>query len=447
MVNYSLTVGNDELKINGKSVGEKPNYLPFTNNSNSSTINFETISQDQKHINFLDCIKDGTNEFTLLNLDLFRDTPLASLPSNFKDSLASYESNILRDRLPFLESHSWSNLKQSKIKGKRSQVQRTNYDNPFEMENVVWDCGLSPGCYTIKSGGKNDLPNLRATFGSFIDPLSKTTSADFGDAINFPDPKGTSDFNSKAMEYFGFGNSDITGMKANKIQAGSWKFNINLKIGEGCKGRGCRITDKNADKKYFKGNSIKSTILKSNLGAEEKVKYIVMKEFGDKMQVICFLMMYFQERLSLMNTCDMVVYTLCLFLNIPCVCSGNHNIIDELFKKSDYKKYRVIRFDPKGEDAVETYKTLYEKNRNSVMANNLAKIKFIKIIINKILDGQRTGKPFLIDFGGEKYSPPKMIFSIILIEFENIQIYNYPIFFSFFRFAENGISDFLQLLK
>ena len=37
----------------------------------------------------------------------------------------------------------------------------------------------------------------------------KTTSADFGDAINFPEPKDTSNFTSQAMEYFGFGDSDI----------------------------------------------------------------------------------------------------------------------------------------------------------------------------------------------------------------------------------------------
>ena len=422
MVNYSLTVEDDELKFNGDIVRDKtqgPNYLPF---NASNTISLGGITDDQKHINFLDCIKDGTNEFTLLNLDLFSNNYQSPLTSGFKDSLASYERNILQERLPFLESHSWSNLKQSKIKGKRSKVARTNYDNPFLMENVVWDCGLSPGCYTINTGNKNGLPKLRATFGSFIDPLCKTTSEDFGDAINFPGTDVTSNFNAQAMEYFGFGNSNITGMKADKIKAGSWKFNINLKIGEGCKSSGCKITDKKADKKYFKGNSIKSTILKSNLGAEEKVKYIVMKEFGDKMQVICFLMMYLNENYSLMNTCDMVVNTLCLFLNIPCVCTGNHHIIDHLFSSSDYKKYRVIRYNPSEKDPVETYKTLYEKTRDSVMANNQAKIKFIKIIINKILEGMGTGNLFTIDFGGEKYSPQKMIFSIILIEFENIQM-------------------------
>ena len=422
MINYSLTVDNGELNFNNVSVSNKtqgPNYLPF---NDSTTISLDGITEDQKHINFLDCIKDGTNEFTLLNLDLFSKNNVSPLTNSFKESLASYERNILKERLPFLESHSWSNLKQSKIKGKRSKVARTNYDNPFVMVNVVWDCGLSPGCYTINNANKNGLPDLRATFGSFIDPLCKTTSEDFGDAINFPGTDVTSNFNSQAMEYFGFGNSDITGMKANKKQAGSWTFKINLKIGEGCKGKGCKITDKNADKKYFKGNSIKSTILKSNLGAEEKVKYIVMKEFGDKMQVICFLMMYLNQNYSLMNTCDMVVNTLCLFLNIPCVCTGNHHIIDDLFNSSDYKKYRVIRYNPSEKDPVETYKTLYEKTRDSVMANNLAKIKFIKIIINKILEGMITGNLFTIDFGGEEYSPQKIIFSIILIEFENIQM-------------------------
>ena len=315
MVNYLLTVqGNNLLFKKGSSQGDtvEPDYLPY--DPLITDVSYPNIKLDQEYINFLDCIKDGTSETTLLQLDLFLSK---GLNFGFGASLETYESNILRHRKPFLEPHSWSNLKQNKIKGKRSSVQKTTYDEPFEMVNVVWDCGLSPACYTQNSTSKNKLPSLRATFGSFIDPLCKINSSDFGQAISYPplnkSPGAvTVEINNSAMNYFGFGNSSIKNIIPKS--SGKWGFDIDIKIGEGCTGKGCKITEK--DSKYLKGNNIKSVILKSKTSAKEKVKYIIMKEFGDKMQVLCFLMMFIEETKSLMNTCDMVVYALCLFLKI-----------------------------------------------------------------------------------------------------------------------------------
>ena len=415
MVNYLLTVEAGKLVFKkGTSTSEpiEPDYLPF--DPRITPVTPTEIKNDQKYINFLDCIKDGTNENTLLLLDLFLNN---GLQYGFAQSLASYESNILKNRKAFLEPHSWSNLKQNKIKGKRSSVQKTTYDEPFEMVNVVWDCGLSPACYTQNSTSKNKLPSLRATFGSFIDPLCKINSSDFGQAISYPplnkSPGAvTVEINNSAMNYFGFGNSSIKNIIPKS--SGKWGFDIDIKIGEGCTGKGCKITEK--DSKYLKGNNIKSVILKSKTSAKEKVKYVVLKEFGDKMQVLCFIMMFIEEIKSLMNTCDMVVFALCLFLKLPCVFAGNHKEIDTMFGASDYKKYRIIKYSAKKESELETYKNLYDTTKNSVLANNNNKIDFIKVIIAKI---KATGQ-FHVNDGNLSYNPPAIIFVTILFEFENI---------------------------
>ena len=419
MVNYLLTVEAGKLVFKkGSSTSEPitPDYLPF--DPIITTVTPTEIEKDQEYINFLDCIKDGTNENTLLLLDLFLKN---GLQYGFGPSLASYESNILKNRKAFLEPHSWSNLKQNKIKGKRSTVQRVSYDESFEMENVVWDCGLSPACYTQNSASnkKEKLPTLRATFGSFIDPLCKINSSDFGQAISYPPLDKnkspgpvTVEINNLAMKYFGFGNSSIQNVKPQ--DKGEWDFNINIKIGNGCNGKGCKITQK--DKKYLKGNNIKSVILKSKTSTSEKVKYVILKEFGDKMQVLCFIMMFIEEIKSLMNTCDMVVFALCLFLKLPCVFAGNHKEIDTMFGASEYKKYRIIKYSAKKESELETYENLYDITKNSVLANNNNKIDFIKVIIAKI---QAAGQ-FYVNDGNKSYNPPAIIFVTILFEFENI---------------------------
>ena len=423
MVNYLLTVEDSKLVFKKGSAKEdiiEPDYLPY--DPTITNITLPQIKLDQEYINFLDCIKDGTNENTLLQLDLFLKQ---GLQYGFAQSLATYESNILRHRKPFLEPHSWSNLKQDKIKGKRSNVQKTTYDESFEMENVVWDCGLSPACFTRNSTTKNKLPLLRATFGSFIDPLCKINSSDFGPAISYPpldkakSPGAVSvEMNKLAMSYFGFGASSINNVVPKS--GGQWDFNIDIKIGKGCTGKGCKITQK--DSKYLKGNNIKSVILKSKTTPSEKVKYIILKEFGDKIQVLCFLMMFIELMKSLMNTCDMVVYALCLFLKIPCVFSGNHHQIDALYGSSDYKKYRIIKYSAKKESELETYQNLYDKTKNSVLENNENKIAFIKIIIDKLNKNKTSRSKYLINDGNKKYDPPSIIFVYILFEFENINL-------------------------
>ena len=110
MVNYSLTVENGELKfnnINVRNTTHGPNYIPF---NDSNTISLDNIIKDQEHINFLDCIKDGTNEITIVNLDLFTYNDQSPLTSGFKESLDSYES-YTKPSKPFLEPHSWSNFR------------------------------------------------------------------------------------------------------------------------------------------------------------------------------------------------------------------------------------------------------------------------------------------------------------------------------------------------
>jgi len=421
MVEYLLTVEDNKLVFKkGSDEGDiiEPDYLPY--DPTITNITLPKIKSDQEYINFLDCIKDGTNENTLLQLDLFLKQ---GLQYGFAQSLANYESNILRHRKPFLEPHSWSNLKQDKIKGKRSNVQKTTYDESFEMENVVWDCGLSPACFTQNSTTKNKLPLLRATFGSFIDPLCKINSSDFGPALSYPplnkakSPGAVSvKMNNLALSYFGFGGSSINNVVPKS--GGQWDFNIDIKIGKGCTGKGCKITQK--DSKYLKGNNIKSVILKSKTTASEKVKYIILKEFGDKIQVLCFLMMFIELTKSLMNTCDMVVYALCLFLKIPCVFSGNHHQIDDLYGSSDYKKYRIIKYSAKKESELETYQNLYDKTKNSVLENNENKIDFIKIIKDKLEKNSTDQSKYSINDGNKDYNPPPIIFGIILIEFQNI---------------------------
>ena len=103
----------------------------------------------------------------------------------------------------------------------------------------------------------------------------------------------------------------------------------------------------------------------------EKIKYIVGKEWGDKLQVIIYFMMILDDESVVMATGDMVVFTLCLVLKIPCFYTAvKQNTIDSLFPQPDPKNItRIIYYAGAGGERSRYIKSA-EKTIRDIQENN-----------------------------------------------------------------------------
>lgn len=244
---YTLDInagGDIIIKYNGRVVHTTP-LKDLLSPENGPYNDADTLELDQKNVNYMDAIKDGTEVHQLKGLRIYdtrRGYPI------YPRDLHAYEDGLLKQKIGNLSRTSW--LK-TKINSKMNLIQ-SHY--------VFWESGL--GYESFIELLQNAENPERVTFGSYIDPLSKPGKI-------WP-PNGSSiNITNMFMKQFGFGMSSITAktildtIKTSVDSKGrSFDYNMQIACGFGCDGKiACDLihngSSKDPNEDYFGGNEKK----------------------------------------------------------------------------------------------------------------------------------------------------------------------------------------------
>lgn len=325
-------------------------------------INKQKVIKTQQQINYLDCIKDGTNVATLQQLEIFPDANEgpSGYPS-YPNSLHKVEKDIIDAHSEQIETAYWHKTKPN---DSDSELNKSKI-----YDEVLWESGLGPKWF-VKTG-VGGVPTSIKTFGSFIDPLEKN-KAD----ITWPSMGNTVKIDEKAMKAMGFPNCKL---EATTGTGDRFKFEMKIGTGKDCK-KSCIITQATADyKKYFAGNKTKNAALKNaSSTTSEKVKMIMVKEWGDKMQCLIYLLKHRSTPAEVgtvvMTSCDKVVYILCLLLKVPFIYSGHEGTPNA----PKYKHHAISHFQLISDrDRVEYLKKKCEIVKKDITNNNNDFVTFL----------------------------------------------------------------------
>ena len=389
--NIILTLGNNVRK----NILINTLYL---NNGNRATDKSSLII-DQQKVNYLDSIKDGTNVQAMQNLNIYPLAEQGFYPT-FPSDLKGYEQNILIARSSYLEHTAWLKVKKGSV-----------LDQGKNYSNCLWESGLG---YNVFLKDPNNVTTIK-TFGSYIDPLEKQSAKEVWPPIN-----STVTLTKEFMQIMGFGeNSYVT---AKTKTNSTFIYNMNIGCGSNClTADACTLTwngngiDPNLA--YFAGNNLKKQLLKSSAGAQEKIKTIVVKEWGDKIQVLIYLLLYYlyKNRYTtvIMTTCDMVVFMLCLNLSIPCIYTGVYRPPGSNLDPNK-KYYSVLEFKPSDTPFADARTRLYAK-LDSIIAENQSFITALTKLATP--EGANTR----ISVGNNMLTFSQNFYSLILQDLNDIQ--------------------------
>ena len=140
---------------------------------------------------------------------------------------------------------------------------------------------------------------------------------------------------------------------------------------------------------------------------ENQLKYIVIKGWGDKMQVIWILIMMLDDptRDICIITNDGVVLTLCITLNVPCIYTGASkntfpaSIQNREPSKKTTSSNRIVHYNPKS-DPVDVFLNKRLQELNFVITHNQAMIEMYRTLANKLPLTLQTGS-IEYDTGGQ----------------------------------------------
>lgn len=392
---------NIEITNNQAIIAQIPVSSLYLNNGNSVN-NINEFENDQQKVNYLDSVKDGANVFTMQGLNIYPKAEFGGYPT-FPVDLKNFEKNLLQARNSYLEHTTWLKVKKGSVldKGK-------NYSK------CLWESGLG---YSVFLSNPDNVKTVK-TFGSYIDPLEKQNADEV-----WP-PRGSSiSLTKNFMKIMGFGEHSF--LNAKTTSSTTFEYIMNIGCGNECGAspNQCSIThigdNNNAStpsEVYFSGNNQKKQFLKSNASTKQKVKFIVVKEWGDKTQVLIYLIYYYflkGRETVIMTTCDMVVFMLCLNLSIPCIYTGAYSP-PGLKLEAGKKHYSILEFKPSNTPFTDAYNRLNEKI-SSVIAENES---FITAIRNLTTD---TGSNTRISVGTNMLTFSKEFYEKILEDLNSIQ--------------------------
>ena len=355
----------------------------YVGDEEDDVANFKT---GQARINELDGYKDGSPglglkqiQSIIRGLDIY-EIDNGDLSLDYPSGLKKIQKTILHAKKDELQHLSWIKLK------KKSEL-----DDKFTFEKVLWECGLKQDVFIENILGEPPL-GVR-TFGGEIDALSKSNTQE-----TFPKLNESVTITENFMNLMGFrpGTSInnaklVQETKTTKINAKKtvkipdvYTYTINL----GVVGTPSPITienkdvtdDKNRDV-YFRGNAVKREVLLSCKNNNEKKKFILAKELGDKLQVIIYyIILNVEDTLEgggshILTTCDMVVFTLCLILGIRCMYTGAYKEPDDPVPPNEIdpliKKYSVLYYEPSNLDKHEKIIKIINDRREKIYKENL----------------------------------------------------------------------------
>ena len=325
---YSIDYVNDDIVITegARTIHRIPLAQLRRINGTTFRSKNELIVEQQKW-NYLDSIKDKIDSILLQSLAIYPESGNPEFTS-----LHKWENAILAQVNSNLTRRTWTKLYHMQEKEK------------IDVGRYLWESGIGREHFIAETA------NTTTTFGSFIDPLSKPGQIwpPVGYAVHIMEP---------FMEALGFNLSSIfarTTGDDNTSNADRFSYVMKIACGTYCSGDRCILQDYNDDDVYMGGNKKKEAFLKQSGRAREKTIFTVMKEWGDKTQVIFYLILYFvmkaQRIQVLMSTCDLVVFILCIILGIRCVFTGKFDRpIDfptKVLKAGNGSYYSIVDYYP-----------------------------------------------------------------------------------------------------
>ena len=379
---------NGSIEVNGNKIMNISEFRDLLTGYMVQAPYEEIVTTQQQMLNYLDSIKDGASSNILQTLNIY--PKVNTLPEagykipQFPADLHAYENKIKDAVDSFIHQITWTKLK------KKSEL-----DEPIPFDKIFRDCGIGPGVF-VAPGFK-----LVNNFAQYMDPATR------GDPDEvWPTQGQTIEFSNTFMYLFGLIGSSIkasTKSKTNfayEIVSNGAVFSYN--------GNG-----KDPNLNYFSGNTNKNEILKKSGNNDLKKALISLKEWGDKMQVL-FLMVWaslHKGKTYSLITCDKVVYTLCLLLNIVCIFTGE---IKEKIGGTTVKKYSIEVFQP-SKDPLGDTKKRFEKIKAEIIKENNA---FLQMIV---LLEKNPGQEIFVDGVTESFVFHKDFYTFVLGELNAIQ--------------------------
>ena len=380
---YSVDFDNSSKKIEFTDSSKKKNVylnlsslvsvetgLPLTNNA---TIVNDYIKK-QNELNYLDSMKDfkqgNTNVTAAAAALLLNDLKIYDVdqtfsitqPSKFEEILKNWRKQVIDEYDSKIHYTSWSKPKKS-----------TPLNAPKNYDVIIWESGLGIDKFVVSSvkGMKN--------FGSYIDPLSKS-KADFV----FPESNATIKINEAFMKLMGFGDSKLIAKTINQNDHYNYNMIINLPHAVSCNNGDTKCvieydyksTEKDPNMKFFAGNAEKSKMVKKSSTTDDKIKTIILKEWGDKMQVLIYFIYYnLIDKDITMTTCDFVVFIFCISLKLPCIYTGKQDSKDNKIKVGKF--YSIQEFKP-SETPNQDAQKRFNKLRSDILKENESFIELVK---------------------------------------------------------------------
>ena len=431
MTTFTADVVNNEIIINS-SYGI-PKKIPidslYLNNGTNVGTNVDEFEKDQQKVNYLDSIKDGTNVITMQGLNIY---PLAGsdMYPTFPNDLKSYETAIIKARSSYLKHTAWLKVKKGSV-----------LDPGKNYSKCLWESGLG---YNVFLNNPNDVDTVK-TFGSYIDPLEKQSAKSV-----WPQIGSTITLTPMFMKMMGFG--DQSYVTSRTVTNSTFNYTMNVGCGQDCgvSQNSCIIrhdaSQIDPNLVYFAGNNQKKQFLKTSASTSEKVKTIVVKEWGDKIQVLIYLVYYHclaNTQTIVMTTCDMVVFMLCLNLSIPCIYTGAYNPPGSN-QDPNKKYYSILEFAPSDTPFTDARNRLISKI-NSIIAENES---FMTAISNLTTD---AGANTRISVGDNMLTFKKEFYILILEDLVTIhsglQIYGQQLITSYNQYNEGNGSRMIPEIE
>ena len=307
---------------------------------------FDDFADLNKKINNGDCIKDGTPESTLQQLDLFDNFSLAELKNLAHDVIDKAVKKGYAVRQEFTREKRGDDSIKDRYKG-------------FEFD-IGYDAGLGPENFLHAN-----MYKLFTNFGKHIDPFTITPTQ------VFPSQGNNIEITGNTFNKIGYDNCYVnaTATSLDKFEYDILLSGISLRQDKGT------MKDKDENiKTYFIGNSQKNTFIKSASKATDiKKAMIVGKSWGDKLQTFIMWIKHKTDgtgRITVMSSCDEIVMLFSIILGLPCF------YLDFGLNIQKQKINRVLYFNRSQMDPVNAKKRF--DNEKSVILKGY--IDFIKLV-------------------------------------------------------------------
>ena len=380
---------NGSIEVNGNKIMKVNEFRDLlTGKIVKPLYEEEIVTTQQQMLNYLDSIKDGANSVTLRQLDIYPKVNV--LPElgykipQYPADLHAYENNIKNAVRSFIYQITWTKLK------KKSEL-----DEPISFDKIFRDCGIGPNVFVAQGF------SLVNNFAQYMDPATRGSPDEV-----WPPTGQTIEFSKEFMDLFGLVESSI---KATTKTKTSFVYDI-VSNGAAFTYNG---SGPDPNLMYFSGNTNKNEILKKSGNDDKKKALISLKEWGDKMQVLFLMVWAFLNKGKTYSliTCDKVVYTLCLLLNIVCVFTGE---IKEKVKGATVKKYSIEVFQPSKDPLKDTEKR-FAKIKTEIIKENEAFLKMITLL------EKNPEQEIFVDGVTESFAFHKDFYTFVLKELQLIQ--------------------------